>query len=240
MTAHRRLAPDPRVLSAALIAVALLAGAWLLADALKTFKFGDRHVTVKGLAEREVQANLAIWPLAFAVTADELPALQAKLDEATQSVTAFLKLRGFEEDELSRSPPRITDYQAQNYGNRTPPAHYRAERSITVQSEQVEAVKSAMEAAGGLLGEDVLLAQNYGAEAQFLFTRLNRIKPEMIAEATANAREAAQRFARDSGSRVGSIRNARQGLFTIRERDSNSPDVKVVRMVSTIEFYLRD
>lgn len=238
-TPHRPL-HDARLLPAALIAVALVAGAWLLADALKTFKFGDRHVTVKGLAEREVQANLAIWPLAFAVTADELPALQAELDKATRSVTAFLKLRGFEDKELSRSPPRITDYRAQRHGNRAPPARYRAERSITVHSEQVEAVKSAMEAAGSLLGEGILLTQNYGSEARFRFTRLNQIKPEMIAEATAKAREAAQRFARDSGSRVGSIRNARQGLFTIRERDRNSPDVKLVRVVSTIEFYLRD
>ncbi len=229
-------------LAAAILSLGLVIAALLLSHALLEFKRQDRYVTVKGLAEREVAADLAIWPITFTVNGDQLAELQAGLEQATGSITAFLKLHGFENDELTRSPPKITDFYAQTYGNQRPPQRFQALRTLTVQSSDVSAVRTAQEAAGDLLGEGIVLAQDYayGTDAQFLFTGLNAIKPEMIAEATASAREAARQFANDSDSVVDGIRNANQGLFTISERDSNSPDVKIVRVVSTVQFYLGD
>jgi len=229
-------------LPAAMLGLALIIAAGIGSNALLDFKRLDRYVTVKGLAEQEVAADLAIWPISFTVTADSLSDLQAQLEASVDTITAYLKLHGFGDRDLTRSPPRITDFYAQAYGNSRPPERYQAVGNITLQSDRITAVKTALQSIGNLLSDGIMLAQDYsfGSSAQFLYTSLNDIKPDMIAEATANAREAARQFAEDSGSKVGDIRNANQGLFTINERDSNSPDVKVVRVVSTVQFYLRD
>lgn len=229
-------------LPATVLGLALIIAANIGGNALLDFKRLDRYVTVKGLAEREVAADLAIWPISFSVTADSLEGLQNELESAADTIIAYVKLHGFSNDDLTQAPPRITDFFAQPYGNNRPPERYQAIGNITLQSDNIAAVKTALQSIGSLLGDGILLAQDYsfGASAQFLYTSLNDIKPAMIAAATANAREAAGQFAEDSGSKVGNIRNANQGLFTISERDSNSPDVKIVRVVSTVQFYLRD
>ncbi len=229
-------------LPAAVLGLAIVIAAIIGGNALLDFKRLDRYVTVKGLAEQEVQADLAIWPISFNVTADSLGELQTQLEAAADSITAYLKLHGFDNSELTRSPPRITDFYAQAYGNSRPPERYQAVGNITLQSSNIAAVKTALQSIGNLLSDGIMLAQDYsfGASAQFLYTSLNDIKPAMIAAATANARAAANQFAEDSGSKVGDIRTANQGLFTISERDSNSPEVKIVRVVSTVQFYLRD
>lgn len=229
-------------LAASILSIGLVVAALLFSQALLDFKRQDRYVTVKGLAEREVAANLAIWPITFSVNGDELGQLQNQLEQASRSVSAFLQEHGFAAAELTRSPPKITDFYSQTYGSQRPPQRFQALRTITVQTANVAAVRNAQEAASDLLGAGIVLAQDYeyGSGAQFLFTGLNDIKPEMIAEATASAREAARQFASDSDSTVDGIRNANQGLFTINERDSNSPDIKIVRVVSTLQFYLAD
>lgn len=228
------------LVAAIFIAVGIIAAAWLLGQAARDVKFGDRHVRVKGLAERTVNADWVVWPLNYSVSGNDLQTLQQALNQSTETVTAYLKLHGFTDDEISRSAPRITDHHAQAWGNELPRVRFNAQRSITVQSAKVATAKAAMAAAGDLIGEGVILAETYGPGAQFLFTGLNAIKPEMIAEATRNARAAAEQFADDSESHVGGIRQANQGLFTISERDMNSPEIKIVRVVSTVEFYLSD
>lgn len=228
--------------SAIILAAGLIVAAVIGGNALLDFKRLDRYVTVKGLAELEVSADLAIWPISFSVTANSLGELQSKLESATDTITAYLKLHGFGNDDLTRSPPRITDFYAQSYGNTRPPERYQAIGNITLQSSSIGSVKTALQAISSLLSEGIMLAQDYsfGSSAQFLYTGLNDIKPDMIAAATANARAAANQFAEDSGSKVGEIRTANQGLFTISERDSNSPEVKIVRVVSTVQFYLKN
>lgn len=240
MSEHHK--PSGNWLAASILSIGLVVAALLFSHALLEFKRQDRYVTVKGLAEREVAANLAIWPITFSVNGDELGQLQSEIEQASNSVIAFLQQHSFDDDELTRSPPKITDFYSQTYGNQRPPQRFQALRTITVQTDDVAAVRAAQEAASDLLGAGIVLAQDYeyGSGAQFLFTGLNTIKPEMIAEATASAREAARQFASDSDSTVDGIRNANQGLFTINERDSNSPDVKIVRVVSTVQFYLGD
>ncbi|GAB4195822.1 MAG: SIMPL domain-containing protein [Wenzhouxiangellaceae bacterium] len=240
MSESRPLTSAAWVLGALILAAGMAVAAQLLATAARDVKFADRHVTVKGLAERTVTADWVVWPLNYSVSSNDLDTLRSELERSTETVIAYLKLHGFSDDEISRSAPQITDHDAQSWGGNRPPMRFIANLSVTVQSDKVSTAKTAMAAAADLIGEGVILAQTYGPGAQFLFTALNEIKPEMIAEATRNARQAAAQFAQDSDSHVGGIRQANQGLFTIHERDMNSPEIKIVRVVSTIDFYLQD
>lgn len=224
-----------------LLALGLVAAAWLLAGALVEVKSAERFVTVKGLAQREVDADLAIWPLSFTVTGNDLLDVQRRMSANADAIRAFLRERGFTADEMGMAPPRITDHQAQGYGGGNAPLfRYSASGAVTVHTGKVGAVMQAMSDSGELVSRGVVLVQDWERRPQFFFTGLNDIKPEMIAEATRNAREAADQFARDSGSEVGSIRRAVQGLFTISDRDSGTPQVKTVRVVTTVDYFLRD
>lgn len=227
------------VLSALALAVAIVAASVILGKAVGEFKAYDRYVSVKGLAEQEFPADSVIWPISFTVTANDLPVLQQKIEESEQRIQAFLAQHQLESADKTRSTPRITDHYA--YGanpDQRPPHRYSAEAVLTVRSDRIQAVKAAMAASGGLLAQGVMLVYSYDFQPRFDFTRLNEVKPEMIAAATRNAREAANQFAADSGSTVGSIRTARQGVFTIDQRDPYSPEIKVVRVVTSVDFFL--
>jgi len=226
--------------SAALLAIGLILGSVFIANAITDFRSGDRHVQVKGLAEREVQANLAIWPITYTVSASELDALRSRMERADEAVIAFLKLNGFSDDEIKRTPPRVNDRWLNSYDNQRPAERYTTERTLTLRTNRIVATRQAMDQSAELLSQGVPLSPNWGSTSQFLFTDLEQIKPEMIAEATADARRAASQFAEDSGSTVGAIRSARQGFFTINERDPTSPEIKLVRVVTTIEYFLTD
>lgn len=223
------------------IAIGLSLAGYFLAGGLMQIKAAQRFVTVKGLAEREVKADLAIWPITFTAMAGQLPELQQSIASSEQTIVNFLKEQGFADDEIGRSVPQITDYQAQGYGGDRPPsARYSGRVTVTVHTRKVMELKKAMSQSGKLVAAGVALSQDYGAMPQFSFTGLNSIKPEMIAEATQNARKAAGQFAKDSGSSVGSIRRATQGLFSISNRDANTPEIKKVRVVTTIDYFLQD
>ncbi|BEQ13022.1 SIMPL domain-containing protein [Desulfoferula mesophila] len=222
-----------------LIGLGVALAGLFVGQALYQVKAAERYVSVKGLAERLVPADQAIWPLTFNQTGNELPQLYQALEKDRQTIRKFLTAQGFKPEEISDAPPRVTDYYAQGYtGNRLPPNRYKIEASLTLSTKQVAQVKAAMQKSGDLVKGGIVLSHDYGREAEFLFTGLNQIKPQMIALATKNARAAAEQFARDSGSMVGGIRRANQGLFTIRNRDANTPDMKVVRVVSTVDFFL--
>lgn len=200
----------------------------------------ERFVTVKGLAERNVGADLAIWPLSFTETGNDLTALQKTVDSKRLIIREFLLDSGFEDAEISLSVPSIRDVEAEPvYGEGIKSKfRYSAQQTVSVRTDKVNLVKQTMEKTGELVSQGVVLSA--GRNADFLFISLNTIKPEMIAEGTLNARKAAEQFAHDSGSKVGKIRNARQGLFSIDIRDRNSPELKVVRVVTTVEYYIVD
>ena len=203
----------------------------------------DRYVTVKGLAEQEVNADMAIWPITFNVAENALTTLQNGIELSRKTITNFLLESGFEKENISYSAPKITDAEAeQQYGiQRQSQYRYIAQATVTTRSKNVQLVKQTMESSGTLVGKGVVLsAQSWENPTEFLFTALNDIKPQMIEEATKNAREAAEKFAKDSGSKVGKIRNATQGYFSIEDRDRNSPEVKIVRVVTTVEYFLTD
>lgn len=221
-----------------LIALGLIWSGSYLKDAVAIWKQAERVVAVKGLAEREVQADLALWPLSFSVTADTLAELYEALDRDQHKITVFLQRAGFGEQEITMTAPAVMDLWIDNYGERRAPQRYRADAIVLVRTGQVERVKKTQPAAIALVSQGVLLRQLYDHKTQYLFTRLNDIKPDMIAEATANARAAAQQFAKDADAEVGRIRSAQQGYFSVSDLDSYTPEKKQVRVVTSVEFLL--
>jgi hypothetical protein len=229
--------------AAFLVSVGLILAGYFIGNALVKAKKFDRSVVVKGLAEKEVLADLAIWPMKFTEAGNDLGEIEKNIKLKSGIVVDFLKEMGFEEKEISKGVPAIMDAWANPYGQSDQSASYRYSGSfdITVRTSDIDKLKKAMEEITGLIGKGIVISQsNYWQQVEYLYTALNDIKPAMIQEATKNAREAAEKFAVDSDSKVGKIKMASQGLFTISDRDMNSPDIKTVRVVTTIEFYLDD
>ncbi len=223
-----------------LLAVGVAVGGYFVGHGLLAARSSDRYVTVRGLAEREVPANLVVWPITFTVTADDLSTLQRRSDESAARIAAFLA-DGFPREEISLSQPRVTDRQAQgmmNQGGRL--ERFVSESTVTVRSERIDDVRAAMAGTGELVAQGVALIRSYENSTEYFFTALEAVKPEMIREATRDARSAAQQFAEDSGSRVGGIRTAQQGYFSIEDRDRFSPEHKKIRVVTTVQYYLVD
>jgi len=202
----------------------------------------DRVVTVKGLAEREVDADVAIWPIQFNDAGNDLEALYAEIGRKSAVVVAFLKGHGFNDAEISTAQPAVVDRLAQDYGDASRiKFRYTAAVTVTVYSHDVGRVRATMKEAVDLGKSGIALSgQNYQNPTEFLFTNLNTLKPSMIEEATTNAREVAEKFAKDSRSRLGKIKNASQGQFSISDRDTSTPYIKKVRVVSTVTYYLSD
>jgi hypothetical protein len=198
----------------------------------------DRVVTVKGLAERNVQADYVIWPVTFRVTGNDLSALYEKAQTQSEEIRNFLISQGIKAQDISQGTPSVQDLHADFYGNNLPPERYRMEMAVSVATTDVDTVLKAMGNQSELIQKGVLFTQNY--RTQFSFNGLNSIKPEMVEEATKNARSTAQKFAEDSDSELGKIRRASQGQFSIYDRDSNTPYIKRVRVVTTVEYYLKD
>lgn len=232
-----------RLAAALVLALGIVAAAWLLADGIVKFKQFERSVEVKGLAEREVPADRAIWPIAFSEADADLTRLYQSLQGKNAIIIDFLQTQGFKLEEISVSAPSITDRQAQDYGsaelaNRL---RYSGKSVVTVYTRQVDAVRKAMPKLS-VLGEQgiVLNTGDYENRPSFLFTGLNTLKPAMIEEATRNARQAAEKFAKDSDSTLGKIKRASQGQFSIEDRDGSTAHIKKVRVVSTVDYFLAD
>ena len=179
-----------------------------------------------------------LWPIVFSVTSNDLVSLQQRADEGVGRVLAFLGDE-FPREQISVSAPRVQDREAQgmmNDGRRMD--RYAAEVTVTVRSDRIDATRQAMQRSGELVKQGVAIIRSYEYNTQFLYTDLDKVKPEMIAEATRDARRAAEQFAQDSGSSVGSIRRAQQGLFSVEDRDPFSPEIKKVRVVTTVDYFL--
>ena len=220
------------------VAAGLAAGGWLMGRAIGEMRKADRFVTVKGFAERELPANLAIWPIVYNAVGNDLARVQADLDEDAAAIRAFLVGRGFKPEDMTLAAPRVTDFEAHWTSGDRPLNRYMAEATLTLRTAQVTAMNDAMQASTDLVKQGVALLRSYEYNPLFLYTELNSIQPEMIGQATVDARRAAEQFAKDSGSRVGAIRNAQQGFFQIEDRDAHSPEWKKVRVVTTIEYFL--
>lgn len=215
----------------------ILAGA-MLPVAVKVMKSYDRTVSVRGLCEREVKADKVIWPIRFKVASNDLGTIYREIDSKQKSIEAFLKNGGVNQSEISASLPEISDRDAQEYGSGNRIYRYISAVTVTVCTNDVDRILALMQEQNKLIEQGIVIESSYDSQPSFSFEGLNSIKPEMIQEATANAREAAQKFANDSGSRIGKIKNASQGVFSINDRDSNTPQIKKVRVVTNVDYYL--
>lgn len=216
-------------------------GYFILTTAI-TVKEYDRTVTVKGLAEQEYPADVVIWPIQFTEAGNNLEAIYTSIDASAQKVRSFLISLGIAEESISFSTPLVTDKSAQRYGGAENfEFRYVATQTATVYSEDVDLVRKVMTQLVELGKQGITLSgDEYQVRTEYLFRRLNEIKPQMIEQATKEARQVAQKFAEDSNSRLGKIKTASQGQFSISDRDNNTPYIKNIRVVSTIEYYLSD
>jgi len=230
------------------LSVAVAAAGWLVGDGFARGRALDRYVTVKGVAERTVSADLSVWPLRFVATGDELAATQADLGKSAQKVRQFLTSNGVGENEIEMQRLEVNDLQANPYRSGPLTTRYIIAQTLVVRSANVQRTVALSQRVGELVDVGVVLggADMPATGPYYLFTKLNDLKPEMIAEATKRAREGATQFAIDSGSTLGGIRRASQGIFEILPRD-NTPGLsedtqveKTVRVVSTIEYELED
>ncbi|MBN2858098.1 MAG: SIMPL domain-containing protein [Candidatus Delongbacteria bacterium] len=215
---------------------------FMLGSSLVKFKMMERSVTVKGLAEREIPADIVIWPIQFITAENKLEELYNSIDRSNSMIKKFLTEKGIDPAEITFSSPSITDKSAQQWGgNEKAEFRYTAVQTVTVYSKKIEAVRKVSAELSGLGKQGIVLTgSDYQAQTEYIFTGLNEIKPAMIEEATRNAREVALKFAKDSESKLGKIKSANQGQFSIESRDRNNPHIKKVRVVSTVEYYLSD
>ena len=229
-----------------IIGISIVMGLFILGfymnSAVKTFKDFERTVTVRGLAEQEHISDVVIWPIQFTQASNNHEGIYGLLDENASKVINFLKEHGISEEEISVDVPIVTDRLAQRWGGDIDSQfRYVASQAVTVYSNNVEGVRAVMRNISELGKQGVIISgDDYQFRTEYLFTRLNDIKPEMIEAATVEARKVAEKFAEDSDSRLGKIKTASQGQFTISDRDNNNPHIKNVRVVSTIVYYLAD
>jgi len=227
--------------SATILAAGLSLAATLLGHAVLDYRAMERVVEVKGLSEREVAADTVIWPIKFNDANNDLSKLVASVERKNEQVQAFLKLQGFSSQEISLSPPQIVDRQAGYFDPNANQMRFSATSTVTVYSQNVDLAHQAMTKLLELSKSGIAIAgQDYDSKAEFIFNGLNQLKPVMIEEATRNAREVATKFAADSASQLGKIKTASQGQFSIADRDSNTPYIKKVRVVATVNYYLSD
>jgi hypothetical protein len=238
-----------------LLALGLILGGWALGSEIKGIRLGDRYITVRGLAERTVKSDLAVWPIDYKEAGDDLQSLYSKTEADRKTILQFLGQQGVQTSEIELGVVRVVDTQANEFGggNRAP-HRYIVEQQITVMTPKVDQIAAAAQKTMGLLQQGIVLSSERGQGVAFRFTALNSIKPDIITEATKSARAAAERFAVDSGSKVGSIRQANQGIFSILPANSGgdtggsdgggnygfNPEsslMKTVRVVTSVQYY---
>ena len=216
----------------------LLAVALMKPLSVKVFRDGDRVVSVKGLCEREIPADKVIWPLSFKVVGNDIAQVYAETARKSDEIEKFLLEGGIAKGDISRAMPKISDKFAQEYGGNDRAFRYVITQVITVCSGDVPAVLALMDKQNTLIAKDIIFQNDWDCQTRFLFDGLNEVKPEMIEEATRNAREVAEKFADNSGSRLGKIKDAAQGTFSIEDRDASTPSIKKVRVVTYVTYYL--
>jgi len=229
------------VIAALFVTMGLCYMGFCIKSGIENFKTLDHKVTVKGLSEREVPANKVTWPLIYKELGNDPSAMYELIEQKNQTVVSFLKAAGVAESEISINPPTIHDRQADNYGNEIMNYRYKAECVITVTSTHVDKIRQLMSRQSELMKQGIaLVSEEYGENSvRYEYTSLNEIKPEMVEEAMKNARATAKQFARDADAHLAGVITAQQGQFSIEDRDPNTPYIKRIRVVNTVEYAIR-
>jgi len=235
---------------AAIVAAGIAIGGLLVGGGFARMRTNDRYVTVKGISERQVKADLAIWPLHLVAANDDLSKAHAQISESVARIKTFLAANQLDPTQAELQDFSVADAATNQYsGNTAAGSRYVIRQTVVVRSLKPDLVQAASQKIGELVSSGVVLSSGgeYGSGGPtFVFTGLSALKPQMIGEATARARESAEQFARDSHSDIGGIRTASQGIFEILPRDQAqgiseaSQIMKTVRVVSTIEYSLKN
>lgn len=233
------------VIAAIILAIGMIGGGYAVSKGLISIRTADRFVTVKGLAEQSVMADIATWSLSFNAAGDDLNSVLATIEQHQAVIVDFLKEGGIIEEEISLGRFSVTDLLAQAYRNtEVSQGRFIMNAEVKVLTQKVEEIAALNRKKAALVRKGVVLTDNYGADGApaYTFTSLNAVKPVMLAEATANAREAAAEFANHSGATLGGIRQANQGVFSILPADGSGSEReqinKTVRVVATVEYFL--
>ena len=219
--------------------IGLIVGAILLGNAIKASRADDRIVSVKGLCEREVKADRVICPFAYKEGGNNLQQLYNTIEQKNGVIIDFLKDAGLEEQEITVAAPKVVDTRTEWSGSQNQ-YNYIITSVVTVCTDKVDKIVQLQSRQGELLQKGIATTNNWEYQTVYSFTGLNEIKPAMIEIATKNARETAEKFAEDSNSELGKIKRATQGQFTITDRDSNTPYMKNIRVVTSVDYYLKD
>lgn len=226
---------------AAVIAASIAFLGMCINDGIDDFVNKDRKVTVKGLSEKEVEADKVTWPIPTKELGNDLPELYQRINQTTQKVKAFLKQHGVKDNEISVNAPVVIDLNADQYNTNIRAYRYNITSTITVTSSNVKLVRSIMARQGELLKQGVAVVDGgYENRTTYEYVSFQKMKPEMMQEAIQNAETTAQQFAKNSSSKLNKIVSADQGQFSIDDRDSNTPYIKKVRVVTTVTYSLKD
>lgn len=229
------------IISSVIIGLSIVILGFALKTAFDNFTNRDRVVTVRGLCEKEVNANKVTWPIVTKELGNDLQTIYSKVEATNKAILAFLHANGIEDAEISVNAPNVYDRTADSYSQHDVLYRYNVTNVVVVTSAKVDLVRELIKKQTELMKQGIaVVAGDYNYQIQYEYTDLNTIKPEMIASATASAREAADKFAADSDSGLGKIKTATQGQFSISDRDQYTPFIKTVRVVTYITYYLED
>lgn len=232
---------DNRIVSAALLAVSIVILGFCVKWGIDDFANKDRKVSVKGLSEREVDADKVTWPILSKELGNDLPELYNRIAVTQGKIKKFLMSNGVKENEINVNAPVVIDLNADQYNTNQRAYRYNITSIVTVTSRNVKLVRSIIARQGELLKEGIAIVDGgYENPVKYEFVSFNSMKPKMMEEAIANARKTAEQFAKNSESKLNKIVSADQGQFSIDNRDSNTPYVKKVRVVTTITYSLKD
>lgn len=229
-------------IEAAILALGLALMGIILKSGVDNIAFKDRFVSVKGLAEKEVMADKVVWPLVYKDVGNDLVSIYNNIQNKNRAIVRFLQSKGVTNNEIDVASPQVVDLSADRYSENHSPYRYNVTSVITVTSKDVKKVRQIMSQQLELLRQGIAIAggSDYQYNPVYSFTGLNNLKPTMIKDATKNARAVADKFADDSGSKLGKIQSASQGQFSIEDRDANTPYIKEVRVVTTVNYYLKN
>ena len=229
------------IIAATLISLSIFSLGCFIKAGIDNFTNKDRKVNVKGLAEQEVEADLVTWPIVSKELGNDLPDLYNKIGSTQGKIKAFLIRQGIQESEVSVNAPQVIDLNAREYGEKNQPYRYIVTSVITVTSKNVKQVRAIIARQGDLLKEGVAIVDGgYENPIKYEFVSFKEMKPKMMQEAIENAEKTAQQFAENSHSKLNKIVSADQGQFSIDDRDSNTPWIKKVRVVTTVTYSLKD
>ena len=225
-----------RIKEAAILAIGMIVMGWSIKCGIDNFANKDRHVTVKGLAEREVPADKVTWSLSTTEMGNDLPALYNLISEQAGKIKNFLVQNGIDEQEITINPPSVSDLEANVWSDNRKSFRYTASTTVTVYTNKVEKVNEVIYKQGELLQQGVAISSGY---PNYEFASFQQLKPEMMAEAIRNAQQTAEQFAEASEADLDGIQTAGQGQFEIEDRDQNTPYIKKIRVVTTVTYKLK-